>query len=77
MLASHGQSVQCNAVVAMGIVFTNVSGLPLDVSLADDSSGLPGAQLADLALSRGQSIGPFPPGNPATFVRSGDRRPIA
>jgi hypothetical protein len=66
------QPVQfADAQLALGIIFTNLAGSPIDVYLAADASGLPGSQLADFALGTGQNIGPFPPGNLATFVCSG------
>jgi hypothetical protein len=66
------QSVQfADAQLAVGIIFTNLAGSPIDVYLAADASGLPGSELADFALGSGQNIGLFPPGNLATFVCSG------
>jgi len=64
-----GSTVQfTDATVAMGIIFSNLAGSPLDLSLAANSAGLPGAPITDLMLGSGQSIGPFLPGNLATFV---------
>lgn len=60
-----------DAQLALGMIFTNLAGPPIDVYLATDSSGLPGGSLASLVLANGQSIGPFPPGNLATYVCSG------
>jgi hypothetical protein len=60
-----------DAQLALGIISTNLSQSPLSVYLASDNVGLPGADVGDLMLGTGQSIGPFPPGNLATFVCSG------
>jgi len=64
-----GQTVRfTDAVVAMGIIFSNLSASPIDLYLASDAAGLPGAQVSDLMLGVGQDVGPFPPGNPAMFA---------
>ena len=60
-----------DAQLALGNIFTNLAGSPIDVYVAMDSSGLPGSSLANLVLANGQSIGPFPPGNLAIYVCSG------
>jgi hypothetical protein len=59
------------AQLALGIIFTNLSQSPLSVYFASDNLGLPGADIGDLMLGTGQSVGPFLPGNLATFVCSG------
>ena len=60
-----------DAQIALGIIFTNLSRSPLSVYLASDILGLPGSDIGDLVLGTGQGVGPFPPGNLATFVCSG------
>ena len=60
-----------DAQLALGIIFTNLNQSPLSVYLSSDNVGLPGADIGDLTLGTGQSVGPFPPGNLATFVCSG------
>jgi hypothetical protein len=60
-----------DAQLALGIIFTNLNRSPLSVYLASDSLGLPGADIGNLTLGINQSVGPFPPGNLATFVCSG------
>jgi hypothetical protein len=57
-----------DAQLALGIAFTNLSQSPFGVYLAADSGGLPGTDLADLVLSPGATVGPFPPGNLATYL---------
>jgi len=58
------------AQLALGNIFSNLAQIPIDVSLALDSSGLPGGLLAGLQLAGGQNIGPFLPGNLVNFVCS-------
>jgi PEP-CTERM motif len=66
------QTVQpTQAMLAMGIIFSNLPQSPIGLSLALDSSGLPGGMLAGLQLAPGQSIGPFLPGNLVNFVCTG------
>jgi hypothetical protein len=65
------QTIQpTQAQLALGNIFSNLAQLPIEVSLAMDSSGLPGGLLAGLHLGGGQSIGPFLPGNLVNFVCS-------
>jgi PEP-CTERM motif len=59
------------AELALGNIFSNLAQIPIDVSLALDSSGLPGGWLAGFQLGSGQSIGGFLPGNLVNFVCSG------
>jgi hypothetical protein len=64
-----GSTVQfTDATVAMGILFSNLTGSPLDLYLAANSAELPGSQIADLILGTGENIGPFLPGNLATLL---------
>src|SRR5450631_3879106 len=57
------QSIQpTQARLALGNIFSNLAQAPIDVSLALDSSGLPGGWLAGFQLGGGQSISPFLPG---------------
>jgi hypothetical protein len=66
------QTVQfADAQLALGIIFTNLPQSPLSVYIAADNSGLPAADMGDLTPGANQSIGPFPPGNLATFLCSG------
>jgi PEP-CTERM motif len=66
------QSIQpTQARLALGNIFSNLAQAPIDVSLALDSSGLPGGWLAGFQLGGGQSIGPFLPGNLVNFVCTG------
>jgi len=67
-----GQTIQpTQAQLALGNIFSNLAQIPIDVSLAQDSSGLPGGLLGGLQLAGGQSIGPFLPGNLVNFICSG------
>jgi PEP-CTERM motif len=66
------QTIQpTQAMVAMGIIFSNLPQSPIYLSLALDSSGLPGGFLAGLILGPGQTIGSFLPGNLVNFVCAG------
>ena len=66
------QTIQpTQAQLALGNIFSNLAQLPIEVSLAMDSSGLPGGWLAGMHLAGGQSIGPFLPGNLVNFICSG------
>ena len=66
------QTIQpTQAQLALGNIFSNLAQIPIDVSLAQDSSGLPGGLLGGLQLAGGQSIGPFLPGNLVNFICSG------
>lgn len=59
-----------NAQLAVGSIFSNLTSLPLDVSLAADSSGAPGLQLDDLTPGAGQSVDSWPVTTAVTYLCS-------
>ncbi len=56
-----------DAQLPVGLIFTNLAASPLDVYLAADQGGLPGAAITDLSLAAGQTVGAWPPAGPVTY----------
>jgi len=57
--------------LALGISFTNLANSPIEVYIASDSAGLPGAVFANLSAVTGETPGSFPTGNFVDFVCTG------
>lgn len=51
--------------LAVGIAFSDLAESPIVVSLATDSGGVPGTDLADLTLA--DTVGAFPPGGEVSY----------
>jgi hypothetical protein len=56
-----------DAQLPLGIIVSNLSTSPLGVYLASNANGAPGADLANLSLAAGQTVGGWPPGNLVTY----------
>jgi len=56
-----------DAQLPLGIIVSDLSTSPLGVYLASNVNGLPGADLANLSLESGQTVGAWPPGNLVTY----------